>query len=757
MVHMDRASARLSLILLTGVAAAALSATPSVSLARQAATPEPSSAMIEEVVVTAQKRSENVQDVPIAIAALNGEQLKATGVTDTSDLKAAVPALNFTVAAGGYGLPRIRGVGATGQGPGLENPVAVYIDGVYYGASTSVLQSLYDVDQIAVLKGPQGTLFGRNATGGLIQVSTLGPSHTPTARAEVGYGNYGAVTTSAFVTGGLSDTLSASLAGQYDKRSEGFGKNLFTGNDVQDGRGWMGRAKLLWEPRDATSVLLSGDFNGRISSEPAFRTFSINALGQDVTKQIVNLGGDPDRDIYADVDPYLKLRQIGASATVNHDFGGANFKSITAYRKTNLHSAFDPDGTTLARTIVENTQYDKQFTQEINLVSKSDRAFKWVLGAFYMKGAAGSDPGRTTGLFIFGGKGYSDIINEVKLDSKAAFAEATYTFGEATNLTTGLRYTSDERELMAYGVTYNGNTQVTTTSAATNAEKTFNKLTWRVSLDHRFSDSLLTYASYNRGFRSGTYIPQATPIVLLQPDVVDAFEVGLKSDLFDRRVRFNAAAYYYDETNIQLMQVISGVQNVYNAEGARLYGLDADVQWRVTSNFRVFGGFTVLHGRYKGFKNAIISTPYPLPAGFVIPPGQTCLGTNGSPFAQLGGNCLLQGDASGNRLQNTPALTFSLGGSLDIPTQIGKLTLAGNYYYNDGYVGTPDERVVQPHYTTVDASVMWRHPSDKVFARLWGKNLTDAFYRTQIGASNSGDNGTNAAPRTYGVTVGVDF
>ena len=757
MVRRDRDFARLSHRLLQGAALVALLSSPAVGWARQAAPADTSATAIEEIVVTAQKRSENVQDVPIAIAALGQQQLQAAGVTDTSDLKAAVPALNFTVAAGGYGLPRIRGVGATGQGPGMENPVAVYIDGVYYGASTGVLQNLYDVDQIAVLKGPQGTLFGRNATGGLIQVSTLAPSHTPRVKAEVGYGNYGSVSTGAFVTGGLSDTLSASLSGQYEKRSDGYGKNLFTGHDVQDGRTWMGRAKLLWEPRDTTSVLLSGDFNGKMTSEPAFRNFALNTLGQNVTQQIIALGGDPDRDIYADVDPYLKVRQIGTGMTVNHDFGGANLKSITAYRKTNLHSVFDPDGTTQARTIIDNTQYDKQFTQEINLVSKDEGALRWVLGGFYMKGSAGTNPGRTTGLFVFGGNGYTLNINQVKLDSKAAFAEATYRFGENTNLTTGIRYTSDDRELMAYGVSYNGNIKTTTTSAVTNAEKTFNKLTWRVTLDHRFSEDLLTYASYNRGFRSGTYIPQATPIVLLEPDVVDAFEVGLKSDLFERRVRFNAAAYYYDEKNIQLMQVISGVQNVYNAEGAKLYGLDADIQWRVTSNVRLFGGINLLHGRYKGFTNAIISTPYPLPAGFVIPTGQTCLGTNGSPFAQLGGNCLLRGDATGNKLQNTPAFTLSAGGSWDIPTAVGKFTLAGNYYYNDGYVGTPDERVVQPHYNTVDASVTWRHPDDHVYVRLWGKNLTDAFYRTQIGASNSGDNGTNAAPRTYGVTLGMDF
>jgi iron complex outermembrane receptor protein len=129
-----------------------------------------------DIVVTAQKRSERAQDVPIALSALSQAEMKAAGVNGTADLKAAVPALNFTTGTGGFGLPRIRGIGATGQGPGIENPVAVYIDGVYYGSASSVMQSLFDSQQVTVLKGPQGTPFGRNATGGLIQVTTQGPS-----------------------------------------------------------------------------------------------------------------------------------------------------------------------------------------------------------------------------------------------------------------------------------------------------------------------------------------------------------------------------------------------------------------------------------------------------------------------------------------------------------------------------------------------------------------------------------------------------
>ncbi|HSX55088.1 MAG TPA: TonB-dependent receptor [Sphingomonas sp.] len=717
----------------------------------QETAPEPASDQdgIREIVVTAQKRVQNAQDVPIAITALGGDDLASAGVTDTEDLKAAVPSLNITTAAGGFGLPRIRGIGATGQGPGIENPVAVYVDGVYYGAAFGVLQQLFDVEQVAVLKGPQGTLFGRNATGGLIQVSTLNPEYEFGGKAQIGYGNYETLNGAFFVTGGLSKTLALSVSGQYEKREEGFAKNIFTGNDIGQGDSWSGRAKLLWEPGEATRIVLAGDFNGRDAAEPAFRQFSRNALGQ-------ILAGS-ERDIVADVDPVLRARQWGASLLISQELGNVDLKSVTAYRRSTLRTLFDPDGTTQPRIRVDNNNYDTQFTQEINLISQGDGPFKWVLGAFYMDNDAGQDPGRTTGLFTFGNNGYSDDIYAVRVKSISGFAELTYGLSPSTNLTGGLRYTSDDRSYESYQVDYNGNTGVTTTSPTTTGQNTFNKLSWRLSLDHRFSPELLMYASYNRGFRGGTYNPRGSLTSVLQPETVDAYEVGFKSDLADRKLRINAAAYYYDQDAVQVQQVIAGRNNTYNANGAEIYGIDADITWQPTSTVRIFGGVGYTHARYKDFTQAVISYPYPLAAGFVIPPGQTCLGTNGNPFTQLGGNCLLIGDLSGAEMQNTPKFTASLGGNFDIPTQIGKFTIAGNYYYNDGFVGSPDGRVRQGAYNLVDASLTWKPNDGSIYVRVWGKNLTDDFYRTQLSATNAGDNGTSGTPRTYGVTVGFDF
>jgi iron complex outermembrane receptor protein len=742
---------------------------------------------VEEIIVTAQKRAENAQDVPIAITALTADDIASSGSTNTENLRSAVPALNITRGAGGFGLPRIRGVGATGQGNGVENPVAIYVDGVYYAAASGALQSLFDTEQVAVLKGPQGTLFGRNATGGLIQISTLNPSLTEMrGKAEFGYGNYDTVKAGAFASVPLSPTLAFSVSGQYEKRNDGFGVNVFTGNDVQDTRTYALRAKLLFEPTENTRIVIAADANGTDDSYPAFANFGRNTLGQDVPTEIRNRGGDPRYDIFADVDPDLRARQKGISATISHDFSGVTLKSITAYRKTDLTTLFDPDGTTTASLRILNVNRDKNFTQEINLLSDDGGPFQWVLGGFYMSNTAGQYPGRTTGLTQFGGNGFNDEFNEVKLDSWSGFVEASYALSDATKVTGGIRYTSDKRTLDSTKIGFNGATNTTTTTVFPQLSRSFSKMSWKLSVDHRFSDEVLAYASYNRGFRAGTFVPQATPVYVLEPEVLDAFEVGLKTDLFDRRVRFNIAGYYYDQSTIQVQQVIAGVNNIYSARGgAEIYGIDSDLTVEVTNNVRLFGGFAYTHARYKDFTDAIISIPFPVAVTNPLfsttqysyvdsATGQTivnttCLGTfvppsittqaarDGFYRGRLGGNCLLRGDASGNRLQNTPEWTFSLGGTWDIPTSIGKFTLAGNVYYNDGYVGTADERVVQDDFTTVNASLTWRDQNENFFVRLWGNNLTKAFYRTQIGATNSGDNGTAGAPRTYGLTIGYDF
>ncbi len=721
------------LVLMGGVAAGLVSLSCSAAMAQNgsgAATPPDAStaaspadsAGLQEIVVTAQKRSENAQNVPIAITALSAQQLATAGIADTSDLKLLTPSLGFNTALGGFGQPRIRGVGTTTTGPGIENPVATYIDGVYIGSAAGTLFSLNDVEQVAVLKGPQGTLFGRNATGGLIQVTTRAPSQTPTGDASISYGNYHTFGANAYLSGGLTDTLSASLAGIYDNQHDGYGRNLYNNAPVQRHHDYAGRAKLQWKPDAATKFTLSGDYSYLQGADPAIRPVDGTLLG------MPSPGGA--RDIDQNIQPYLKTKQYGVNLTGTHDFAGVQLLSITAYRNSYLHAIIDGDQTPLSLVEVDQTQKDKQFSQELQLLSTAAGPFKWVAGAYYFWSRGTYDPLQTTITQPFGTI-VATIDSKQTLNSYAGFAQGTYALSDATHFTAGLRYTIDDRALAASSATA---TPIGTFPASTDAGKSFKKLTWRFALDHRFSPEMLGYISYNRGFKSGSFVPQIIPAEELKPETLDAFEAGLKTDLFDRRVRFNAAAFYYDYKNIQINEILDGVLYPFDGSGARSYGFDADAQARVTHDLTLTAGFSYIHDRYKSFPNGYTTTTAIDPTTFQF--------TVISPY-----------DSTGKRLQDTPDWTANLGATY----KFGPLLLAGSYYYNDGYYVDPGNNVREPHYNIVDASLTWTSSDNRLSVKVWGKNLTNALYSEQLDATSTGNNRVAAPPRTYGVTAGVHF
>jgi len=695
---------------------------------QQAEAPAADAGALADIVVTAQRRSENLQRVPIAVTALTPQTLAIAGIADTSELKNLTPGLNFNANLGGFGQPRIRGVGTTATGPGIENPVATYIDGVYIATSAGALLSLNDIEQVAVLKGPQGTLFGRNATGGLIQVTTREPSVTPHAEAQVGYGNFDTVSANAYVTGGLTDTLAASISALYENQQDGFGKNLYNGEDVGTQRNAAGRVKLEWKPSDATRITVSADYNKLTGAQPAIRTFGLRTNGTTTP------GGKYDIDL--DVQPALKSRQWGTSLSAQQDFGGVRLTSITAYRKSYFNVVFDADQLPIAGLALNETQRDKQFSQELQLQSNNNGPLTWVAGAYYFHSVGQYDPLTTTGFFLasdeFPLQRVDDYVKQ-GLDSYAGYAQGTYAIDRATNFTAGIRYTSDHRDMTESETLTVAGFPVPQTPL--HDDKTFNKLTWRLALDHRFSPDVMGYISYNRGFKSGSYAPDTFPIEELKPETLDAYEAGLKTELLDHRVRFNVAAYYYDQKNLQVNQIVQGVLYVYNASGAKSYGVDADLQARVTDNFTVTAGASYIHDRYKKFTNAF--ELFPLPTG-------------GNSFDQ-------NGDATGNRLQNTPDATINVGGTYDIPTTIGKFTLAANYYHNSGYYADPQNRVQQKAYDLIDASLTWYSSDDHFMIRLWSKNLTNQFYVQQTNPLNVGDNYVAAPPRTFGLTGGFKF
>jgi len=681
----------------------------------------PENGGLADIVVTAQRRSENLQNVPVAVTAVSADTLKQTGSTSIEDLKSLAPGLNITTTGGAYVLPRIRGVGTTAGGAGIENPVAVYVDGVYYASATGALLSLNNVLQVAVLKGPQGTLFGRNATGGLIQITTRDPQQNLEIDVEGTYGNKDTIGGSLYATGGLTDAVSADVAVYYRNQREGFGVNRVTGQDVNKTRNFAVRSKIKVELGPNTNLRFSGDFATNRSALVAFRPVS----------GTIPIGGVPFSsgkfDVESNFQPLASTKQGGGSVILEHKLPGVRVSSITAYRKTKSLYNIDSDKRPQPFNDISVLQRDRQFSQELQLVSAVAGPLQWTAGGYYFSATGAYDPIT----IVLNGVTRITLPAEQTTRSLAGYAQGSYALTPALKVTAGLRYTHDKQHFEG--------TQTLTTPAfsrvtASGSDTSSNgKVTWRLAADYRFSNEALGYLSYNRGFKSGGYNPQAFPAVPFEPEVLDAYEIGFKTDLADRRVRINPSFFYYDYKNLQVSAFRDGVLTISNAANAEIYGLDVDAVAAVTQRFRITGGLSVLHARYKNFNGASISTPLP-----------------------AGGNAITSGSAGGNRLTNTPDWTANLGADYRVKLGDNELQLHADYYYNDGWYPEADNRIRQSNYSLYNASIAYIL-SNNYSVRLWGRNLGNKAYALQMNSQTVGDAIGLAPGRTFGITLGGKF
>ena len=695
--------------------------------------PEAPSDTVGDIVVTAQRRSERLQDVPIAVTAVTGATLAKSGVAISTDLAQAVSGLTITDNAG-YVQPRIRGIGNNVIGVGYEGGVATYIDGVYIGSAPASLLSLNNVERVEVLKGPQGTLFGRNSTGGLIQVVTREPEARPGGQVSIGYGNYGTMSADAYLTGGLTDTLSADFAGHSLAMHDGYGRNVHNGQDVyKTDHDIALRSSVLFHSGD-TKIRISGDYSNLAGS---MITAVRPAQGAPVYFPIAPL---PSRwDVDNDLQPKYRFHGGGVAGTVNQGLGFAQLTSITAYRRSRMKFDLDTDATGTPGLDVFVTQTDKQFSQEVQISSNPGDRFTWVIGAFYYHAISLTNPtvidffGAVQPVIPFFGVVTGNInYATTKTDALAGFAQGTLPLGDATNLTLGVRYNTEKRTLdsnLATVVAIPFPPFSITNPDVSYHSKRFSDPTWRASLDHHFGRDTMVYASYNRGFKSGGYnvaLPSAAPY---NPEKLDAYEVGMKTSLLDRRVRFNMSGFYYDYRNIQVGGFALGQIYYYNGARARVYGGEAEIEARVTSALRLSGGVTVLHDEFTNFPNAVYYT------GF---------------------NQVSTRDGKGNRLPQTARLTGNLTTDYEIPTSIGKVDLTGSYSYNSGYYSEVDNNLHQPRYGLLNSSISLTLENG-LGIRGWARNLTNRKVTNTLSTTNVGTTTTYQPPRTYGVSLTASF
>lgn len=722
-------------LLLSGTA---LAGTPATAQEQPPPAPDTKAAnTVGDIVVTAQRRSERLQNVPIAVAAINGAQLAAKGINNVLDLGKAVPTLNVSNEVG-FTVTSLRGIGSTAIGPALENPVSIYVDGVYYASTSSLAFDLVNIERVEVLKGPQGTLFGRNATAGLIQVITRDPDQSIRVSGHLSYGNYQTVRGDLYLSGPITSNLAADLSMQGSAMGKGYGKNLFNGQDIsQNLHNFTVRSKWVWTPRDGTKATLIADYGDQRNSMNG-PSLSPGTIPNPLTGGGIKAGNP--RDIDENVQPLLANRNGGASLKIEQDLGFATLSNLAAYRRAKTRNRFDVDYTPAPYLNADLYIDEKQFSDEIQLASNGGGRFKWQAGLFYFDGHGAYEPSGVD--FGFGANAarnpiypleYLSTFANQHTQSVAGYAQATWEVLPATNLTGGARYTYEKRTIVGHtDAALIGNVSIGTI-ATENDRISFRKPTFRVALDHRFSPEVMVYASFNTGFRSGGFNTQNLGDPSFQPETLKAYEAGIKTDLFDRRLRLNFDGFYYDYKNIQVQKVGLSTTGIINGAGAHDYGVEADFEALITPAFRISGSAAAIHARFTDFPNAPLSIP-------------------------AGGVPVTIGSAAGNQLPKAPSFQGMIAGDYRIDLSRGRVDLNANLSYNSGYYLEADNIQRQRAFTLLGASATWTAPGDRFSVKVWGVNLTD---RLVEGYGGTLSDGTHSffyePPRTYGVTFGFNF
>jgi iron complex outermembrane recepter protein len=697
---------------------------------------------LSEIIVQAQRRSENLQDVPIAVTAVTADSLLQNNVTSMRELGIVAPSFLYGD-FGTYSYHTLRGIGTPANGPGIESPVATYVDGVYQAAMIAGTIDFNNVESVEVINGPQGTLFGRNATAGLIQIRTKDPSHVFSGNASVGYGDYQTATATAYVTGEISERVAADIAIAIRNQGQGFGRNLETGHKMDYNNYDAVRTKWLINVSDALTVKLAGDFI--YQDNPYAAQTPPGAIPAGSTTPI----GLPPHYSDGPVDPFAISAQGGLAMTVSYDFGPVLLNSISAYRATRFHTEIG--GSQIADPLytVDTPIHEPhtQASQEFQLTSRPGSSLTWTAGFYYFHENSAWSPVHVNGgytlLYTPVAAGGNPLLDQQfnihnRTESGALYAQATREILEDTNLTLGARYTVEHRAFtQAFDIVDSVFGPIT---GAASAAATFKAPTWRVALDHKLSDDVLGYVSYNRGFKSGEFDPTGSPVHAVSPEKLDAYEVGLKSEALDHRLRVNTSAFFYKYRNIQGTSFINGLQALYNAAAAQLYGLDMDAEARVTSQLRLNLGLALLHSKFTDFP----STPgaYPNP--------------NTDPSIPPGGNLFVPGgvDATGNRLPHAPAAVANFGGTYSFPAWGGShFDLTAAYSFNSGYFTEADNRLRQPAFSILNLSTQWVSAGDKFSLKLWANNVTNTDYWAHAATSPTNDAVEYGPPRTYGITA----
>lgn len=738
--------------------------------------PRPQSRLIEEVVVTAQKREEAIQDVPISIAAFSAESLDARGVFDTKSLPSITSAMSISE-FGGFAFVYIRGVGSDAFVPSADPSVTTYVDGVFVPTSQGFSTDFGGVERVEVLKGPQGTLFGRNSTGGAINVVTKKPGGLFAADLQGEIGNYNERRAKAYVNIPITDSFGISVDGLYKDVDNQYTN---TSREIVPQKSKSGRARLNWQATDNLNLDVA---YFKSVQEGTGSLISKNIKPSPLFSFIAAVPGGTEDNRVSDTDfpSFVKGGSHVTSATVTLNLTPFDLKLSGADQLTNSdYSAYDFDGSSLPLVAFRTSgQFTKAKNAELQLLSKPDgflgESFEYVIGAYYLKGEGGFkqiylEP--APGLFsaflqspltnlgdlldnpVFGG--LVDLLDQdvaanvfargaVGTKSLSGYSQITWHATDIIDLTAGGRYQSEKRYLtFADTSLYIPATDTTQLLLPFQLQSNrTNNFSSRLVASVKPQDGWLFYASRAQGFKSGTYnvINIYAPPSFVKPELATAYELGMKADFFDRALRLNAALFENRIKNKQtgFVSLISGGAVVLgNAERTNIKGAEFDMTLvplaELDPGLVVTANGAYLHARY---------TQY----------------TDGPGFDDVTGIYNSGQNYTGSKVERTPKVSGGLGISQTVDVSNGEIEVAADAYYNSGFYYSPENYsdYKEDAFVLTNAHVSYLYQPWNVRVTAFGKNILDETYHISKFRTDFGLLSTLAYGPQYGLLVDVKF
>lgn len=726
----------------TTVSAAALMlgaalATP--AFAQDAA--EPTATTLDEIIVTAQRREQSLQDVPIAITAFNAETLERTAATGIQDIAAKAPGVTLTQFNIGEPQLYIRGVGTSSDSAASDPSIGVSIDEVSIGRSGASALAFLDIERVEVLRGPQGTLYGRNASGGALNIYTKRPVFSDGGSITARVGSFSEVGLEGVINRQLGEDAAVRFAARYNT-NDGYAENVPTGRSLEGGTSWGGRLSFLKDSGN-WSWLVSGDYSEDDMDGHARIPVTTSATAPAFVALINTLRAGLDvRQSFSSADNYQEQTNFGLTGRIEHEGENFDFVSLTSWRDNDYSWRDNLGGLQFPAfpLIVDDqaSEEAKQFSQEFRLVSKPDSPVDWVAGAYFFQEEIERTERFVVGAALpiappsFGGD--TTFFQEATNRSWAVFGQANIPFADIWELTLGARWTSDTREIHQVAIDKEGGANppvgipLGPGGAPYNVrgDESFSEPSWKAALAVEPFENVRLYASYDRGYKAGSFPSTAQSgvqaLTPLASELLDNYEIGIKSTLMGR-LRFNAAAFKLDYTDLQVYELLGLALVTSNAQ-AEVEGFEIETALALSNNITIGGSYTSLDAQFTS--NAV--------SGALVLP------------------------YNGNTLPRSPDSQYTLYVDSEWDVMGGTLAMRADYQWTDDFYFDPSNNpeVLSPAHELVSAFASWESPSGLKLS-VYGKNLTDTEYQTHIIKNVGIGFSVFGAPRSFGLAISQSF